>query len=600
MSIATAPSLSKVKPGARVPWWLVFAFALGTALIVVLSGLVLFEIIFSIRVLPGVSVWGIDLSGQTIDQAAQTIDARLAAQFNATPIELTDAGQVFNVTPIDLGLRLDARATAQAALNAGRNNADSHFDILIYGLNLAPQVAIDPASARTYLDQLAAKLNRAPIDAGLKLAGFNVIATPAQTGRALQIDAVTDALFGAARSLKFAGIALPFKPLVPQITNTSAVAGQLQSVLSSNFTLQLENPAPNEAASWDLTPQQLIDLIQIQRSANGAQIQVTFDAEKLKAGLIDLAQQINREPENARFTFNDDTQQLDVIKPGVIGRSLDITTTLDRMSQALSEGEHHINLAVASTKPEFADDVKAADLGITQLVASETTYYAGSSAERMTNIFAAASKFHGIIIEPGEVFSFNKYLGDVSLDSGFAEALIIANGKTIKGVGGGVCQVSTTAFRAAFAAGFPILERWPHAYRVGWYERGFGPGLDATVFSPDVDFKFKNDTPYHLLIETYANNVEGRLTFKFYSTSDGRKVDISTPIVENVVPHGPDIFEDDPTLPEGERKQVDYAVDGADVTVKRTVTLNGSVLSEDTVFTHYFAWQAVYKVGTGK
>jgi vancomycin resistance protein YoaR len=600
MTIATAPSLPKVKTGARVPWWLVFAFALGTFAIVLLSGLVLFEIIFSIRVLPGVSVWGIDLSGQTIDQAAQTIDARLAAQFNATPIELTDADQVFVVTPIDLGVRLDARATAQAALNAGRNDADSHFDILIYGIELAPQIVIEPAAAHAYLDQLAAKLNRAPIDAGIKLDGFNVIATPSQAGRALQIEAVTDALFGAARSLKFAGIALPFKPLSPQITDTSAVAGQLQSVLSSNFTLQLENPAPNEATSWDLTPQQLIDLIQIQHSANGAQLQVTFDAEKLKAGLIDLAKQINREPQDALFTFNDDTQQLDVIRPGVIGRSFDITTTLDRMSQALSAGQHRINLAVTSTSPEFGDDAKAADLGITQLIASEATFYAGSSTERATNIAAAASKFHGIIIKPGEVFSFDKYLGDVSLDTGFAEALIIANGRTIKGVGGGVCQVSTTAFRAAFSAGFPIIERWPHAYRVGWYERGFGPGLDATVFSPEVDFKFKNDTPYHLLIEAYPNGIAGRLTFKFYSTSDGRKVDISTPIVENVVPHGPDIFEDDPTLPEGEKKQVDYAVDGADVTVKRTVTLNGSVLSEDTIFTHYFPWQAVYKVGVAR
>ena len=107
----------------------------------------------------------------------------------------------------------------------------------------------------------------------------------------------------------------------------------------------------------------------------------------------------------------------------------------------------------------------------------------------------------------------------------------------MKGVGGGVCQVSTTAFRAAFNGGYPIIERWPHAYRVGWYERGFGPGLDATVFSPYVDFKFKNDTPYHILIEAYANDAAGRLTFKFYSTGDGRQVTISEPIVENVIPH---------------------------------------------------------------
>src|SRR5512147_796441 len=153
----------------------------------------------------------------------------------------------------------------------------------------------------------------------------------------------------------------------------------------------------------------------------------------------------------------------------------------------------------------------------------------------MTNIGAATAQFQGVLIKPGETFSFNKYLGDVSLDKGFAEALIIFNGRTVTGVGGGVCQVSTTVFRAAFSAGFPIIERWPHAYRVGWYERGFGPGLDATVFSPYVDFKFTNDTPYALLIESYANDAAGRLTFKFYSTPDGRQVAVSEPIVENVV-----------------------------------------------------------------
>ena len=157
--------------------------------------------------------------------------------------------------------------------------------------------------------------------------------------------------------------------------------------------------------------------------------------------------------------------------------------------------------------------------------------------------------------------------------------------------------ISTTAFRAAFRGGFPIVERWPHAYRVSWYERGFGPGLDATVYAPLVDFKFTNDTPYHLLIETYTSGVAGTLTFKFYSTADGRQVTIKAPEVFNVVAHGPDIHEDDPSLPPGAVKQVDWAVDGADVIVRRTVERAGAVLYEDRIFTRYLPWQAVYKVG---
>ncbi len=265
----------------------------------------------------------------------------------------------------------------------------------------------------------------------------------------------------------------------------------------------------------------------VQKAADGQTIEVKFDEAALQSGLADLARQIDRKGENARFVFNDETRQLEVIKPGKIGRTLDVTATLTRMNEALARGDQKVALVVNEQRPDFYDDANAASLGITELVSTGQSQYAGSSAERMKNIGAATSSQHGVIVKPGETFSFDSNLGDVSLDSGYAEALIIYNGRTIKGVGGGVCQVSTTAFRAAFNGGYPIIERWPHAYRVGWYERGAGPGLDASVFSPVVDFKFKNDTPYHILIEAYANDAAGRLTFKFYSTSDGRQVTIS-------------------------------------------------------------------------
>ena len=584
----------------RVPWFLVGTLAVGTLLIVILSGVVLFEIFYSVRILPGVSVWGIDLGGKTIDLAATELNTRLATNFNSAIVQLTDGEKVWAPTASELGLRFDLQATAQAAFQLGRNDPDAHFNVIFNGVNRSPVVTFNPLAARAYFNQLAAALNRDPIDAGIQLDGLKVVVTPPQSGRALDADAALSMLSDMARSLTLSRLVLPFNPRAPKITDASSAAAQLQKALESNLTLQLENASPNEADSWDLTPQQLIGLIQIQRSADGTGLRLGINTDSLRAGLADLARQINRASENARFTFNDDTKQLEVIQPAKIGRTLDITETLQRISDAIARGDHRVALAVKVQPPDFGDTAKAADLGITQLIATGQTSYLGSSKERMTNISAATARFQGILIKPGETFSFDDYLGDVSLDTGFAEALIIANGRTIQGVGGGVCQVSTTAFRAAFFAGFPIIERWPHAYRVGWYEPGFGPGLDATVFSPSVDFKFKNDSPYHLLIEAYANNQAGRLTFKFYSTNDGRQVTVSNPVVENVVPHPPDQIEEDPTLPAGQRKQVDYAADGADVTVKRTVTRGGVVVSDDTVFTRYQAWQAIFKVGTGQ
>jgi vancomycin resistance protein YoaR len=274
----------------------------------------------------------------------------------------------------------------------------------------------------------------------------------------------------------------------------------------------------------------------------------------------------------------------------------------------LLQSIHTLPLAFQITPPEVKDDATAAQLGITELVSQQSTYFRGSSAERVNNVKVAGARFHGLLVPPGAVFSFDENLGDVSLDTGFAEALIIYGGRTIRGVGGGVCQVSTTVFRTAYFGGFPIVERNSHAYRVGYYERGdpgawSGPGLDATVFAPLVDFKFQNDTAAWLLMEVYVNEAASRITWKFYSTSDGRQVSVSPADVQNVVPAPEPLYEEDPELPPGldHLKQVDYAADGADVTVIRTITRDGVRLNTDErpLRTHYQPWRAIYHYGPG-
>jgi len=166
----------------------------------------------------------------------------------------------------------------------------------------------------------------------------------------------------------------------------------------------------------------------------------------------------------------------------------------------------------------------------------------------------------------------------------------------VLGPGGGVCQVSSTAFRAAFFGGFPIVERWAHAYRVGFYEPPVG--LDATVFAPSVDFKFKNDTDAYLLIQTKFDLKTTTLTFNFYGTKPNRTVEMEDPIMENIVPHGPAIYTDDPTLKKGTTKQVDFAHDGADVTVWRKILVNGQLVKREKFFSRYEPWVARYQVGT--
>jgi vancomycin resistance protein YoaR len=283
-----------------------------------------------------------------------------------------------------------------------------------------------------------------------------------------------------------------------------------------------------------------------------------------------------------------------------------VEASFDSIKSKILAGEHEAVLEISYIDPAAADTMTGAELGITELVHAETSYFYGSSAERVQNIQAASSKFHGLLIAPGETFSMANALGDISLENGYAEALIIYGGQTIQGIGGGVCQVSTTLFRTVFFAGFPIVERHSHAYRVSYYEKVAGnkrdnnlAGLDATVYVPIVDFKFTNDTPHWLLMETYVNPSYSSLQWKFYSTSDGRTMDWKTSGVTNVVKAPKPLYRENPDLPQGEVKQVDWSADGADVTVQRWVYRDGTTIIEDTIRTYYKPWQAIYEYGPG-
>ncbi len=344
--------------------------------------------------------------------------------------------------------------------------------------------------------------------------------------------------------------------------------------------------------------------VSIVDNGGNAEMQVGLDPAVLRQTLSELKTYVDRQPANARFVFNDEKSQIEPFQASSVGRLMEVEASIIAINDALLRGEHTIALTVVEAQPSVSDTATAAELGITQLITQETTYFYGSSDARIQNIVAAAERYHGLLVAPGETFSMGSVLGDVSLENGFAEALIIYGGRTIKGVGGGVCQVSTTLFRTVFFAGFPVVERYSHAYRVSYYEKTISgaidpdlAGMDATVYFPLVDFKFLNDTPYWLLMETYV--VGDTLTWKLYSTSDGRSVTWETTGPSNVVPAPSPLFEENPELKEDQIKQVDYSAQGADVTVTRTVWKDGQVYFTNQFQTHYQPWQAVCEYGPG-
>jgi len=260
-----------------------------------------------------------------------------------------------------------------------------------------------------------------------------------------------------------------------------------------------------------------------------------------------------------------------------------------------------VPLVINQIEPGIPDTLTAEDLGVRELVAAGASYFTGSLSARDNNIRLGASKFDGVVVAPGEVFSFNEHLGDVTPEAGYNESYVIIGNRTVPGVGGGLCQVATTAFRAAYLGGYPIVERWPHAYRVKYYELGgFDPGFDATVYSPFVDFRFKNDTPYHILVHTEIDVATSRLRFLFYSTATGRTVEQIGPEWGAPIPPGPSVYEYDETLPAGTVKKFESAHDGLSAVLGRVVKDgDGNVLYEDEFVSDFIPWPARYAFGPG-
>ncbi len=473
------------------------------------------------------------------------------------------------------------------------------------GLNRPAIMVLDQRTSQRYLQQLALQIDSPAVEASLAVQGTDVVVNSGQVGRKLDIDSSVQLLAVQLQTLQDGAVPLLVRETTPVIMDANAQAELARKILSQPLTITLPGAGEGDPGPWDFDRTSLAQMLAIGRvsTGTGEAYQIAIQAEVLRTFLTNLAPQLNRQPANARFIFNDDTHQLEVIQPSVTGRALDIDKSIETINAKLGSGEHSIALELSTTSPEAPDTITAAELGITELVHSETSYFRGSSAARVQNIKAASSRFHGLLVAPGETFSMAQALGDISLDNGYAEALIILGDRTIKGVGGGVCQVSTTLFRTVFFAGFPVVERYAHAYRVSYYEQGPSSinvnfaGLDATVFVPIVDFKFTNDTPNWLLMETYVNGAS--LTWKFYSTSDGRSVDWNTTGVTNVTDPGDPVYRENPDMAQGELKQVEWPSKGADVSIQRTVSRNGETYFQDRFNTHYIAWQEVWEYGPG-
>lgn len=277
------------------------------------------------------------------------------------------------------------------------------------------------------------------------------------------------------------------------------------------------------------------------------------------------------------------------------GWAVDRPATEEALRRALREGRRSSAVVLKLAAPDRSVRWAQAQ-GLTHLATGETEF-TGSPEFRVHNIVTGAGRLSGVWLAPGATFNFNRLIGPVSARRGFKPGYVISGGGLATEDGGGICQVSTTVFRAALRAGLPITERWAHSQQVAYYGE---PGLDAAVYAPSKNLRFVNDTGGPLLVQAEWDAGAERLRIHLFGRAAGRQVTVGEPVQTRVRPAGEPQFLVDPALAEGEVRRIDMPAPGAQVSVVREVrSAQGQVLRRETFRSRYRPWGGAFAVAPG-
>jgi vancomycin resistance protein YoaR len=579
-------------------------FLVSLLLVLLLSPLALpyaLPLVYGAGALPGVTVQGEPVAGR--DQATLAADlAQRYAPFMHTPLTLEYGERTWSPTLAELGLQFDPAELAAQAVRVGQQGDPftrlrDLYTLYRYGHDLTPRIAVDLPTLQNYLLSIAPTVEQPPEDAALSLAASRVIGTPSTPGVQLLVDATANDVLLAVRDLAPRTVPIRTRRLDPMVGDAALVAAQAQAVNLLQEPLELVRGEQR----WIWEPERLAELLRVDAAAG--RLQLSVDQAQLARAVEGLAQLTDSGTAEPRLRFVDGTVQ--IVEPGQPGWRLDQPATLDQLGSLLlrPDASRTLDLPGDVVLPQITAD-NVASLGIRELVGEGKSSFVGSAEYRITNIKAGAVRMDGVLIAPGEEFSFNRQLGEVNADNGFVEGYAIIGNRTQLEWGGGVCQDSTTVFRAAFWAGLPITERHAHTFYISWYDRfGLGPngdgqGLDAAIYTGVNDLKFVNDTGYWLLMQTDVDEVSQTLTVRLYGTKPDREVRLAGPFITNEVraPSQP-VYVDDPTLPRGTVRQSDVARNGRDILIERIIIADG-VERRESFFTRFRAWPNIYVRGT--
>ncbi len=582
-----------------------------TGILLFAGAVIAYQNSFRDKIYRGVSVDNVIVGGLTRSEAAEKLERELRYPIESS-FNFTWQDKSWQANARELGFHPQTEQMTEAAYTIGRTGGlldqiSTQIATMLHGVTIQPVFLFDERVAFNKITKIAEEIDTPMDDPSIVLQGSDVVIVPGKSGMMLDRQMTMSMLQIYAQNLQSAEIELPVVVLEPTEANLGEQKQVLDNLLHRDFVLYTndERGTLNAGSIPAEILAGMIDFEPVMTDGNLA-IEMNPKVEPFYTRLLEIGSNVYKKAQDAKFIFDNSTRSLRLIQQAETGKELNIDKSLENIAEAIRAGRNEAEVALDIIQPKVTDNVNAEELGIRELVHTENTYFFYSDDARIQNIQVGAAKLNGVLIAPGETFSMADAVGEVSKETGYAESSVIFGDQTVQDVGGGLCQVSTTLFRAAFNYGLEINERHAHGYRVYYYERlgnrQLDPGLaglDASVYLPVLDLKFTNDTPYWILMEAQPDTNLFQLQWRFYSTDVNRYVEYTSTGLTNIVPEGEPVYNENPNFPSGYVEQVDWGIDGADVTIYRTVYENGLIHIQDRFDTHYEAWSDIWEYGPG-
>jgi vancomycin resistance protein YoaR len=557
--------------------------------VVVVSGTMVIGLLFAgtaAKLPAGVRIAGVDVGGLT-PRAAQALLKRRSARLEHVPVTFVSDRQRFSIRPEELGVTSDWAGAVSAAVRKGDGigviRGFRRLGLRFFPVNIDPVVHSYDAAVNYEVGLLGSKIDRRHQEAQLVRHGLTIESVPGRSGRFLDRPAAARVIVSALAGFSHAKVALPVRVDQPRVTvaDLRPARTMAKRALSAPVTLVVAKTRKR------LTPRELAPMIQLPQDASG---QLSLGGPSANAYFARLDRKVGRPAHGASFAVAGDHVR---IVPATPGLALDVPRSAAAVLAATERAQHRVARLVVGQTQAGRSTAAARLMGIKGLVSTYETLY-GGVPNRIHNVELVAHLVDGKLIAPGATFSFNQATGERTAAKGFLEAPVIINGELSTGLGGGVCQVSTTVFNAAYDAGLPITARTNHALFISHYPLG----RDATVDYPSVDLKFVNDTPHWILLRTFVG--PSSLVVSLYGTPQHRRVVTDTAPLRVVGP--PPVKKTrDKSLKPGERVVDDPGEPSQATSVHRQVYApNGKLLSDATWYSSYRAEPKLVRIGPKK